>query len=276
MNKNKKRMAKGIAAAALIGVIAVGSTLAYLSSVTETKTNVFTSDKNINANLTETKWNEEETYIPGVAKEKNPVIENQSSNAPMWTGVKIEFIKKEKQSGTDTFTETPITYEQFKTQYGELIGNTSAVDGINAGWTKVTGYDDNVAGIFVKYNTLLQANVKTDPAVFDAVKVNAAIKKVYNTKYTETSVYPALKNEDGTYAMDANGNYQPDTSQPAISSTSEESETSVIYTDESGKKIDDIFELPTFDIKVTGYAVQDSASDGFDHDAELLKLAGLN
>lgn len=47
--------------------LAAGGTLAYLNSVTETKTNTFTSGKNITTTLTETDWTEDsgKNYIPG-------------------------------------------------------------------------------------------------------------------------------------------------------------------------------------------------------------------
>ena len=53
MNKMKKITATA-AAMVLSAGIAVGGTLAYLNSVTETKTNTFTSSKNITTTLTET------------------------------------------------------------------------------------------------------------------------------------------------------------------------------------------------------------------------------
>ena len=55
MNKMKKITATAAAMAISAG-LAVGGTLAYLNSVTETKTNTFTSGKNITTTLTETEW----------------------------------------------------------------------------------------------------------------------------------------------------------------------------------------------------------------------------
>ena len=66
MNKMKKITATA-AAMVLSAGIAVGGTLAYLNSVTETKTNTFTSSKNITTTLTETEWleNSGKDYTPG-------------------------------------------------------------------------------------------------------------------------------------------------------------------------------------------------------------------
>ena len=66
MNKMKKITATAAAMAISAG-LAVGGTLAYLNSVTETKTNTFTSGKNITTTLTETEWTTDsgKNYTPG-------------------------------------------------------------------------------------------------------------------------------------------------------------------------------------------------------------------
>ena len=51
---NKKKIAMTLGAMALTAVVAIGGTLAYLSSVTETKTNTFSSSKDITTELKET------------------------------------------------------------------------------------------------------------------------------------------------------------------------------------------------------------------------------
>lgn len=270
---NAKGKIKMFAIIGLVALIAVGSTLAYLSSVTETKTNVFTSDKNITANITETKWDGGSDYTPGEAKNKNPQIVNESKDTPMHTGVKIEFIKNETQPNGEVVS-TPISYNDFKANYGSLVGTKdNDKDGFNDAWTLKTGTNDT-KGVFVEYNEPLAAGATTDPAVFDQVLISIGITKSYNTKYTTNTVYEAKKNADGTYEKDKNGNYVADTSKP-ISSTTSEPETSVVYTNEKGEKIDDLYVLPSFDIKVTGYAVQTTGPDGYDPSTELLKLADL-
>ena len=82
MNKMKKITATA-AAMVLSAGIAVGGTLAYLNSVTETKTNTFTSSKNITTTLTETEWleNSGKDYTPGDVIKKNPVMINESDQA---------------------------------------------------------------------------------------------------------------------------------------------------------------------------------------------------
>ena len=65
--KKSKRITLTAAAMVLSAGLATGGTLAYLNSVTETKTNTFTSSKNISTTLTETEWTEDsgKNYIPG-------------------------------------------------------------------------------------------------------------------------------------------------------------------------------------------------------------------
>lgn len=265
MNKNKKRMAKGIAAAALIGVIAVGSTLAYLSTVTETKTNKFTGASNIKATIEENKWKEDEQYIPGEVKAKNPQITNSAdSSTPIYTGVKIEFTDKDGK---------PISYADFQANYGKLqiLGKDAAddkpvwEDGINtSAWTMDTS-DYGTDGIFVYYNSILAAGEQTIPAVFDGLKVNGEIKKVVTT--TETTVYPAKTDPDtGKLVADKSGG-------PLETGTAIDQYQVVV--DGDGNIVEDATGLPEFNVNVTGYGVQATDSTKDNYKEELIKLAGL-
>lgn len=78
--KKSKKITLTAAAMVLSAGLAAGGTLAYLNSVTETKTNTFTSGKNITTTLIETDWTEDsgKNYIPGDVIRKNPVMTNES------------------------------------------------------------------------------------------------------------------------------------------------------------------------------------------------------
>lgn len=268
MNKNKKRMAKGIAAAALIGVIAVGSTLAYLSSVTETKTNKFTGAGNIDATIDETNWKEDVEYLPGEVKAKNPQITNSAtSSTPIYTGVKIEFTDKDGN---------PISYTDFQENYGKLqIGTTKDDEGNIIGWQEGINTsawemaDDKYGdkGIFVYYSAnegILAKGAQTDPAVFDGLKVNGAIKKVITS--TTTDVYPAIKDETGKLVADkANGSLETGTAVDQYQ----------VIVDENGNVVENATGLPEFNVNVTGYGVQATDSTKDNYKDELLYLAGL-
>ena len=91
MNKMKKITATAAAMAISAG-LAVGGTLAYLNSVTETKTNTFTSGKNITTTLTETEWTADsgKDYTPGDVIRKNPVMKNESDQA-VYMAIKVDY-----------------------------------------------------------------------------------------------------------------------------------------------------------------------------------------
>ena len=91
MNKMKKITATAAAMAISAG-LAVGGTLAYLNSVTETKTNTFTSGKNITTTLTETEWTTDsgKNYTPGDVIRKNPVMKNESDQA-VYMAIKVDY-----------------------------------------------------------------------------------------------------------------------------------------------------------------------------------------
>lgn len=82
MKTNTKKKSLAILSVALVAVIAVGVTLAFLSSMTEQKENVFTFAENIRAELDEPNWNPAngENLIPGVEMNKDPMVTNVSDN----------------------------------------------------------------------------------------------------------------------------------------------------------------------------------------------------
>lgn len=263
MNKNKKRMAKGIAAAALIGVIAVGSTLAYLSSVTDTRENKFTSSKDLNGTITETEWDKNhpegtwEDYLPGDSTGKNPVISIASEGVNGYVAMKVSC---KDAAGQD------ITFENFKTKYADVSYN--GVSGINtANWT-----EDSLNPGFYFYNTSVNAGGATN-ALFDTVTVNTGIKTVYYTEGLEETqtVKVYKKNPDGSKGDLVSTSIEK---APYVEVSNEE--LVYIVTNGTEKLVTDADpQLPSFQINVTGYAVQadDNTKDIYKN--ELRKLAGF-
>lgn len=238
---NKKRIATTLGAMALTAVIAIGGTLAYLSSVTETKTNTFTSSKDITTELTET-FNPEEaaSYTPGQVITKAPVMTNQSSSAePIWVAVSLDY----------TNGASSITYEEFK-KYAE-------VQGLNVTeWQKI-GTAAGGQELYI-YKTTLAVGDSTKP-IFQSVKVDAVIKKVWKHGtsgeiiYTKDAAGNLIDVKDNTELVD-----------------------STKYYDKDGKEMsyeDAKAGLPTFTIDVKGYAVQSSDVTFELAQAELIKLA---
>lgn len=238
---NKKRIATTIGAMALTAVLAVGGTLAYLSSVTETEKNVFTSSKSITTELTE-EFDPEVagSYTPGQVITKAPTMSNTStSNESIWVAVSLDYT-----NGADS-----ITYEEFK-QYAELQGLDTT------GWEKIGTAADGQE--LYAFKTTL-APGKSTSAIFSSVKVNAGIQKVW--KYgTEGKI---------VYTMDGEGNLID-----VKDSTTLVDETQ--YYDEKGNPMDPkdaVAGLPTYTIEVKGYAVQASDVNYDLAKTELTKLA---
>jgi hypothetical protein len=77
----KKRLVVGLAVA-LVALIALGATLAYLSAMTDQKENAFSFAENIKGRLDEPNWDpkEGENLIPGYEVKKDPMITNVSNN----------------------------------------------------------------------------------------------------------------------------------------------------------------------------------------------------
>ena len=88
-----KKITLTAAAMVLSAGLAVGGTLAYLNAVTETKTNTFTSSRNITTTLTETEWTSDsgKNYLPGDVIKKNPVMNNESDQ-PVYMAVKVDYL----------------------------------------------------------------------------------------------------------------------------------------------------------------------------------------
>lgn len=232
---NKKRIAMTLGAMALTAVIAIGGTLAYLSSVTETKTNTFTSGKDVSTELTETEWNEDsgKDYTPGKVIAKNPVMTNDTeSETDIYVAVKLDYIGNDGKL---------MSYDDFK-KYAEAqttLADTNK-DGFTDSWEKIRENADGSEIWVVK--TKLAKNASTD-AIFDSIKVNAGITEVWTESAKTTK----------TYKVDAGGN------KTLVNTDTETYDPTYTYVDADGKKVD-AATLPTFEIKVTGFAIQ---AEGF-------------
>jgi predicted ribosomally synthesized peptide with SipW-like signal peptide len=86
----KKSILTMVVSLALVGVIAVGSTLAYLTS-TATKTNTFTVGK-VNISETETKWESsgaDHNLVPGVTLDKDPTFTVAAGSEDCYVYMKV-------------------------------------------------------------------------------------------------------------------------------------------------------------------------------------------
>ena len=101
----------------VIAVVSVSCMAAYalLKTVTETKTNVFASDKSISIDLTEPQWERygkeaAKVYVPGQTIDKDPTVSLNDESISAYVALKVQFFdeKNNEHSGnllTDIFME---------------------------------------------------------------------------------------------------------------------------------------------------------------------------
>lgn len=232
--KKKQLLITG-AAVALTAVLAVGGTLAYMTAITETKQNTFTSDKGVDIDIIEEKWEEigkdmAKKYTPGDVIAKDPVITIEKGN--VWVGMQLEYLDALKKN---------IAYGSVDETTNKKTGFSSYAqyDGINESWQLIA---KNSEGSELYMNkTALATGGKTAP-IFDNINVNAGIKQITETTnatyYTKTT-----KIENGVIVSEE------------LTKVEGVPTTAVAAFDQDGNAV--AFEkLPPFEIKATGYAVQ--------------------
>lgn len=251
-----KKVSAALAACVLTAAVTVGGTMAYLSAVTDTKENKFTSSKGLTGEITETEWKYTDSawsdYMPGDSTGKNPVISIDDKGVDAYVGMKVSCVDGEGKE---------ISFENFQKDYATVSYNGET--GTNAKWVK--GDND-----FYVYSEVVPANKATEP-LFDQVTINIGIVRAYTvTTGVETVT---------TYKTDENGNKIPSTKfvkEGDVVVFDEDTTVSLVGAD--GKVIKTILgqdaSLPTFQINVTGYAIQKSGNENI-YTAELRKLAGL-
>ncbi len=238
MNKMKKITATAAAMALSAGLV-VGGTLAYLNSVTETKTNTFTSGKNITTTLTETEWTSDsgKNYTPGDVIRKNPVMVNESDQA-VYMAIKVDYQDAQGNlMSADDFAKY-----------------ASVSDYNSENWEKLAVNSDGSE--FWIYKSAVDADSSTE-ALFNNVEVYTGITEEWSSQAKTTTIYKC----------DADGNKLE-----IIDVTKEEYDPTVIYKDANDNVVD-AGTLPTFNIKVTGFAIQASTfADYKEAQSELVKL----
>lgn len=274
MNKNKKRMAKGIAAAALIGVIAVGSTLAYLSATTGTKTNNFTSNKNIGGETTEEfESDKASNYTPGEVIAKNPSISINAGSESAYAALSVDYygddVKMKTEEGKVVVDNgTKMSQISFK-KYAEVTG-WNLEEG-NTAW-KLIATSVNGSELYM-YNAILAPTEKDAAAanaLFTGTKVNAGLRTITTTELAKetTTVY--------TYEdANNNGKYDADETKTEVKDKSvitQNTTTSTDYIDGNGNTLA-VTSLPPFVIDIKGFAVQSTNVALADAQAELIKLS---
>ncbi|WP_195268138.1 hypothetical protein [Eubacterium sp. 1001713B170207_170306_E7] len=137
----KKKQISILVGIAVTAVVAIGATLAFLHSTTETKTNTFSSDKNISIQLREPAWdgygfdskvepdgssanpeyqgdkllgvNEAKAYVPGQTIYKNPTVKNsgdKNNGVNAYVAIKVQYFDYNGENNK----ENQISYDAFK------------------------------------------------------------------------------------------------------------------------------------------------------------------
>lgn len=225
MTRAKKRNV--IVALALVALLAIGGTLAYLTAVTNSKENTFTMGKGITGTTEEPKWEDTgkkdaENFTPGKVIAKDPQIKNTSdaTTDPVYVAATLTYQVSDGKGGwTDT------TYAELD-KFINIKHASPLVDGFNtANWTM--DKDNTIA--YYKGNGTNEGKLAPDTStesIFDAVEIDKL----------------ALTPEQ--VASGTSNNPQFDVTK---------------YTDETGTYT--TYQMKDFQIVVKGYLVQ---SEGFE------------
>lgn len=237
---NKKKMAMTLGAMALTAVIAIGGTLAYLSTITNTKDNKFTSSGNITGKLEEPDWDFDngiwDEYLPGDKHGKNPFIDLTNTNVWAAVGMKVACIDADGKE---------ISFADFQTKYAKVYHDLNGASTL--GYNTVDWTESAQDGFFY-YNTTIKNG--TTATLFDDVEILSGIKRVYyNNTASET-----IK----VYKTDENGNKVGEPIEIKKGETiTVNSGEKVFVVDATGEtEVSGDVTLPSFTISVTGYAVQ--------------------
>jgi|GEM_PF-188294 len=254
----KKSLIKGLGIAVLAGAIVLGGTLAYLSSVTETRTNTFASSGNVEGKIVEENWDETgedeaSNYKPGNVIAKDPTVQLEADSEPAYVGMQLDFI------GSDGVKMAYGTAATGTTQATSATGFQAYAthDGINTGWSLI---GRNAEGSELYFYTPILTAGTAAGTIFDNITVNAGITTVSTTAnqtyYTKTTVY----NSDGTIASQS------------FTETASPTETTITYYDQDGNAVG-ADNLPTFEIAAKGYAIQSEDMLIDNAKAQILALA---
>lgn len=187
--KRRSRIKKIGSMAGLVVVLSVGiwGTMAYLSTVSDVKSNTFTGSKGISLKLTETYWNDDDgttdiadavdndgtnlgvtkkgeeaanEYTPGTRIAKNPVLTNNSNqDSQEWVAMVVTY-----KAGTESLTYTQLQYLleeiEFNTTESTQKGYWIPIGPFTSGTTDLD--PDQKYRIYM-YNRVLEKDSATEP-----------------------------------------------------------------------------------------------------------------
>lgn len=245
-NKGARKVLLVAISAALVAVISVGSTLAYLTARSNTKTNTFTASGNITGEVIEpdAEFDKFDDWAPGEEIAKNPMIDNDTKDYEIWTGAKLSF-QIDIGSG---YKDVPYsTFVKYVTING-LAGS---------GWSEYTAGVKADGNKYYYYNTALAADG------------GDSTEKNYGDSTAKGGTTGAATT-DNTTAI-----FTSVTPNPAITIREKSaSETYVTTINANGPQTGDIYQKFLFKITVNGYGVKKESTVTLD-DAKDVILSGL-
>ena len=162
MKDNKKFTKLLLASLSVVLVIgiSVSATLAYLTATTQVKENNFHSASDVTGQVLEPSYTTDVNYQPGDIIHKDPLIDNDTEQFPIFVGAKLSF--SINVTGT---TYTPVSYETFK-KYAVMRTDSDKTftEALNGNWTKLNAASDG--NLYVYYNNSIAADTsagESDP-----------------------------------------------------------------------------------------------------------------
>lgn len=173
--------------AAIVAVLAVGGTFAYLTYTTNQATNEFSSTTGITADVLEPSWNAEaaQDMTPGDAVAKDPIVVNTSTSGEKeLVAVKVEFKKKTADGTYKNMSETDLAKllaVYAVTKNASTAAATSAGLDVDSAWTQITGTSYAAEGTrYYYYNNSIEAMTagEADSAITDTQKTTALFQSI--------------------------------------------------------------------------------------------------
>ena len=242
-------------ATVLVIAVSVSATLAFLTDSTVKRDNVFIGKSNeIKGSIKEPSFNSTKKYYysPGKTTPKDPMVQNDSLDDAIYTGVKVTFWINASDTA-DAYVQVPYSvFDDYVTvKYGSSDGfNTTDWTEVSA-WRNPTaaGYDAN-AKYFI-YNSTLAKTDGTDAVANEASNGADTTKALFSSvKMSEYIHIPENVNSTKKVINALRGN---------------DTATNKIYIDDAGAKLnstnqyDQDFEQCDFKIMITGFGVKADA-----------------
>lgn len=241
----------------LVAAISVGLTLAYLTAKTNEKDNKFIPSKGIKGEVIEPNYEIAKAlnFKPGDVINKDPKVDNDTPEADIWVGAKIQFkisVKQQLKSGSTTEYEDvweEVDYNTFKqyvavTDYVGDMTTTPTSNTTTGVWKRMTSPSGDKADYFFFDRILLRQ--PTD----DTTESNGS-DVTNSTALGTTGTSTADNSSDLFTKVTPNAAIRIDPSYEGTFANSVKT-TAALSTD--------VFKQFKFKILITGYGVKDDAT----------------